>query len=394
MRIALTGATGLLGRNLLFEILKQNLNNLNNLEILILYRPKDNTQASDRIEEIITNDGLDYLKANTDILPNILKSIHTISFDLLKDNLSISLNDFKVLMNGKISYFFHVAALTDFRSGKGIEQKLYDTNVAGTNRVINLIKSLNNIDETVYIGSAYSCGSKTGNVKPNYSNLNESFRNPYEKSKLEAELMFLDYMKNNNIRHKVFRPTTICGRLIESPLGSTNKYDVFYSWIAFFLREKFNIIGNINKIYTEPIDMPIRLHYSPVGGLNIIPADYAAKIIYNVCVNQDNDINYHLASHTITSNEFIGKEALRSLNINGATFVLEEPADKNRLEKLYYKTVGKIFIQYQIGEPILFDISNLSKFHKRSKLSCPEITKMNFSYLMEYGKHDYFGVKV
>ena len=33
MRIVITGATGLLGRNLLFEIIKQDLNNLDDLEI-------------------------------------------------------------------------------------------------------------------------------------------------------------------------------------------------------------------------------------------------------------------------------------------------------------------------------------------------------------------------
>ena len=391
MRVAITGATGLLGRNLLFEILKQNIKHLNNLEILIFSRPKDTFQASERIEDIIINDGLDYLDVRADAAPDILKSIKTISFDLLSDSLAISPDNLKLLVGKKVNVFFHVAALTDFRSGKDIEKKLIETNVLGTQRICKLIDSLD-VDEIVFVGSAYSCGSKVGVVKPDYSNINEVFRNPYEKSKLDAEINFIDFARKKKIKYRVFRPTTICGRLLEKPLGRTNKYDVFYSWVAFFLREKLKLTGDIKSIYDLPIEMPIRLRYNPRGGLNIVPADYCAKVIYDVSVNDDPDVSYHVANPDITSNEFCGNEALKLLKITGAQYTLAEPIDKNSIEKLYYKTLGKIFIQYQIGEPILFDITNLSCFYKRTKIHCPIINKQNYNFLMEYAKKDYFGV--
>ncbi len=61
MRFLLDGTTGLLGRNLLFEIIKQNLNNLDNIEIIILGKESGGICLECRMDEIILNDGFDYL---------------------------------------------------------------------------------------------------------------------------------------------------------------------------------------------------------------------------------------------------------------------------------------------------------------------------------------------
>ena len=50
MRIAMTGATSLLGRNLLFEIIKQNINDLDKLEIIVLGKEKNGKNLSRRIK--------------------------------------------------------------------------------------------------------------------------------------------------------------------------------------------------------------------------------------------------------------------------------------------------------------------------------------------------------
>lgn len=50
MRIAMTGATSLLGRNLFFEIIKQNTSDLENLEIIVLGKEKNGKNLSRRIK--------------------------------------------------------------------------------------------------------------------------------------------------------------------------------------------------------------------------------------------------------------------------------------------------------------------------------------------------------
>lgn len=39
MRVVVTGATGLLGRNFVFEVIKQNIHRLDQVEIILLGRP-------------------------------------------------------------------------------------------------------------------------------------------------------------------------------------------------------------------------------------------------------------------------------------------------------------------------------------------------------------------
>ena len=46
----MTGATSLLGRNLLFEIIKQNINDLDKLEIIVLGKEKNGKNLSRRIK--------------------------------------------------------------------------------------------------------------------------------------------------------------------------------------------------------------------------------------------------------------------------------------------------------------------------------------------------------
>ena len=393
MRIAITGATGLLGRNLLFEIIKNNLNKLDDLTLFVFSRPKESFSHSDRIKNIINYDGIDYIgrspsSDNTDLM----RPIVPISFDLAVDNLSILEDDLAKLDSKPIDYFFHIAAFTDFRSGAAIESKLEEINVKGTERICHLAKRLK-VKNFIYVGSAYACGNKTGLIEPDYIDLGNDFRNPYERSKLNAEIYFRNFVNSNKINYKVFRPSTICGRLIEKPLGRTSKYDVFYSWIAFFVRQKMKHLKRNEDIYSSPLEMPIRLHFNPKGGLNIVPVDYCAKVMYDICLNNEPDHSYHLANTEITPNIIYGDYTFKMLNISKYQYVLNEPSDKNSYETLYYRTVGKLFTPYGVSDPIIFNVNNLSNYNRRSGISCPEVNKDNFSILVEYAKKDYFGLR-
>ena len=93
MRIAITGATGLLGRNLLFEILKNNLRNLDNLQIFILGRSHEGCSLNQRLSDIILNDGLEYIASSKASHNQLLSAITAIPFDLTLNNLGISGND-------------------------------------------------------------------------------------------------------------------------------------------------------------------------------------------------------------------------------------------------------------------------------------------------------------
>ena len=396
MRIAITGATGLLGRNLLFEIIKQNLDNLDTLEIFVLGREKNNLNIEQRIEDIILNDGLLYFALDTKEKPKIKyfckNKIKCIEADLDKEKLGSQPANLKEFKAAPIDFFFHIAALTDFRDSPHVVDALKRTNIHGTKQILQLISNLK-IGEFCYVGSAYSCGETTGDIKPDYINSNQKFRNPYEKTKLEAEIIVRDFAKKTKIRCRYFRPSTICGRLIEAPLGAVSKFDVFYSWAAFFLRMKLKRMKTFKDEYIDPVDLNIRISYNLKSGLNIVSADYAAKLMYKICMQDDIGENYHLVNKQETPHGLYIPVMLNILNIKGTKQTNNIPDDKNVLEELYYKTVGVVFTPYITSEPMLFDIRNLENIMKSAELHCPPVDEKNFTILINYAKQYNFGLK-
>jgi len=69
--LVLIRITGLLGRNFLFESIKQNINSLSNIEIIILGRSSKEQNIKDRIYEILFNEGVDYLSIQKDKLAEL-----------------------------------------------------------------------------------------------------------------------------------------------------------------------------------------------------------------------------------------------------------------------------------------------------------------------------------
>jgi len=313
--------------------------------------------------------------------------------DLNEDKLGIQSEDFKQLKSAPIDFFFHIAALTDFRNTPSITDALRRTNVYGTQQTLQLASSLG-VNEFCFVGSAYSCGTASGIISPDYINLKQSFRNPYELSKLEAEILVRNFAKKTGMRCRYFRPSTICGRLIEPALGAINKFDVFYAWAVFFFQMKLKNLKTGKDKYKDPINFEIRICCNPKSGLNLVPADYAAKVIYQVCLQKDSGENYYLANNQETLHSLCITLILETLNIQGAKLMETIPDQMNVLEQLYYRTAGKIYTPYMSSEPMLFDVGNLNNILRTAKLQCPPVDRKNFLILMDYAKKHNFGLNV
>lgn len=395
MRIVITGATGLIGRNLLFEVIKQNLGSLDELEIVILGRGARGADIRQRISEIIMNDGLEYMSLKDQDVGKLEKfcktGIRGMNMTLEGDGLGISPDDIEELNSTPIDIFFHLAALTDLRDTPAVEKMLKKINVDGTRKVLEMLSSLNKVVEFCYVGTAYSCGSATGRVSPDKIDLDQKFRNPYEKSKLEAEIMVRDFSRRTGIKCRYFRPSVTCGRLMEPVLGAINKFDVFYAWAGFFLQMKLKQLNDPARRYEEPVNVDLGICYNQKSGLNIVPVDYVAKVMYQVCAQKDPGESYHLVNDTETPHSLYIPIMLDKLKITGTRHMSGKPGGKNRFESLYYKTAGKVFSPYITSDPIHFDTDNLRDVLVRSGLSCPPIDNKTFSILMDYAKERDFG---
>ncbi len=397
MKVLITGVTGLLGRNIFFELIKQNLDELDSLEMYILGRRTVSKSLDDRLWDILFNDGVDYIygeSCSSDALQEFFEdNIHPIEIDLDEETPCLDPDDLNLMKSGPIDYVIHVAAMTDIRSTAGVAYALHKSNVGGTQRLLEMIDSFD-VKELIYIGSAYSCGNATGVLQPDEINQNKGFRNPYEKTKLEAEMAVRQFSKKTGLRCRYFRPSTICGRLIEHPIGRISKFDVFNEFAAFLLRLKMRALRISKPEYSEACDLNIRFCYNSNSGLNIVPADYCAKVIYQVVIQESSGDSYHLVNNQETPHSLYIPLILETLNITGWKHVETIPSDQNKLEGLLYKTVGQIYIPYVTSNPMFFDTSNLDSVLNTARLTCPPVDKNNFLLLIEYAKRFDFGLSL
>jgi hypothetical protein len=108
MRLAMTGPTSLLGRNVLFELFAQNFNQLDQLDLLLLGRDKPDAPLRERVKEMLVLMVPDYFStAQLAIINNYLdQQACFIDIDLQQDKLGLTDADFRTLAAAPIDFFF------------------------------------------------------------------------------------------------------------------------------------------------------------------------------------------------------------------------------------------------------------------------------------------------
>lgn len=394
MRIAITGATGVVGRHLLFEFMKQHAGNLDDLEVLILGRNGAGAPLRDRMEEIVLEDGSPYVLGQghgQDGLADFCRArVRCINVDLDRAGLGLAPLDLALLRAAPIDCFLHCAALTDLRSTPAVAAAARRTNVLGTRRILTLVAGLR-VREFDYIGSAYCCGRARGTVAPDYANGRDEFRNPYERTKLQGELAVRQAARRTGLRCRFFRPSVVCGRLMEPPLGSISKFGVIYSIGALSARLRRRPQADGPQAAPDP--GPVRACCNPRGGLNVVPADFAAKAIYQVIAQNDPGESYHVVSDRETPNALLIPLLLRGLGVTRCELVEQAPERKSRLEALCYRSGVGALLPYVCAEEVTFDTGSIRPVLERAGLQCPRIDAEALCALMAYAAERNFGLE-
>jgi len=397
MRVAITGATGVLGRNLLFELIKRRISCLDSLEIFVLGRGNGAADGHSRVRRMILRDGLAYLAAgrgaSREIMRFVEQRIRSVEADLNRPQLGVRREDRRCLGAAPIDYFFHSAALTDLRNTRAARQRLHAVNVEGTKHVLSLASSLE-IREFCNVASAYCCGIATGGVPPDSVSVDQGFRNPYEESKLRGEIAVRQFAAKTGTRCRYFRPSVLCGRLIEQPLGAISKFGVFYAMGAFILRMKASMLPEGADVHREPVRLDMRGCCDLDGGLNVVPVDYAAKLMVELCLSDDPGESYHIVSDSDTAYRRLASVLLRSLNVTLGRISRHVPADRNRVERLYYRTVGGILTPYCVSAPMSFDTVSTEQAARKGRLRCPPLDEVGLNTLIAYALKQNFGLSL
>ena len=130
-------------------------------------------------------------------------------------------------------------------------------NVEGTANVLDFAKDLRHLDRVVLHSTAFVAGDRTGVILEEELDEGQAFRDAWERSRFEAEVLARSRMKDLPIC--VVRPSLIVG---DSVTGEADRLDGPY-----FL---------IRTLITFPLDVALPLPGGGIHPLNLVPVDFVA----------------------------------------------------------------------------------------------------------------------
>ena len=240
--LLLTGATGFVGMELLARVLEHT-----DLDVVALVRADDDRAAQARMDDLL----------ETLVAPGVQPHrgrVRALAADLETPGLGLSplVSDRLV---GMVTAVVHCAASVSFTLPLDEARRI---NVEGTREVVKLASrayARGSLERFVHVSTAFVAGDRNGLISEHDGDVGQSFRNTYERTKLEAEQI----VNESGLPAAIVRPSVIVG---DSATGWTQAFNVIYWPLQAFARGLFP---------TVPGD--------PGACLDIVPVDTVADAL-------------------------------------------------------------------------------------------------------------------
>lgn len=374
MKIILTGATGVLGSHIMYDILEHYINNNIDGKLYLITRNKGKVTAKDRIIELLSSNYTPKILLEKGTI-SLLKYIEIIDTDLvqLQDTFTEKLKD---------SYFIHSAGYVNLSTDEDQKEKIFNENAVMTKTIFQLFSPF--IKKFIYISTAFSSGARKGLIDNDFHNLNFELehRNAYENAKYHSEEFVIEQCKALNLPYQILRPSVIGGKM----LGTENRYFI-PKYMVFYLMAKFFHFTAQRKDQQQNV----RFAISENTGLNIIPVDYVSKVIVSTFERTDIvqlNIVHNQSFNLVKGLQLIMKEVGYS-NFS----IISNSLDfdyKNTIEKLYYESIGKHLKPYLTSAASEYDTTLLN-----SILEIPKLDSESFTNMIRYAKlHNFKDINV
>jgi thioester reductase-like protein len=265
--ILLTGGTGFLGMELIARLLDHD----DGGDILLPVRAPDTTGAHARVEELL---GRLY-----ETPPASAQRLRPMPADLLSPGLGLSASDRRTVTR-IATRVVHCAASISFTLPLDEARAI---NVEGTRGVLDLARELETLERVVHVSTAYVAGRGGGCFTESDLARGQRFRNTYEQSKYEAELM----ARESELPTVEVRPSIVVG---ESDSGWTPAFNVVYWPLQAFSR------GLLAEV---PAD--------PDGLVDMVPVDHVADVLEAATLAPEASGTYHAVAgeHALTVAELV-----------------------------------------------------------------------------------------
>jgi long-chain acyl-CoA synthetase len=263
--IFLTGATGLVGGNLLIRILQRD----DSATVSLLVRADSDKKAEDRIINHLVrlSPRIDYT--------SIAHRVRIICGDVTESQFGLSDEEYDELAK-QTTHVVHSAATVQFNLSLDVTRAI---NVGGTKHVMSFAKrvqELGSLRRVAHISTAYVSGKRSGIIYEDKDQSAIAFANSYEHAKYEAEKYVRGLMQELPIM--IFRPSIIVG---DSRTGATSAFNVLYGPLKLISR---GLLRYIPGSSSTPLD--------------VVPVDYVADAMYHIFFqsNEQTGKTYHLTA--------------------------------------------------------------------------------------------------
>jgi len=300
-RFLITGVTGNIGSGLLPFFIK------NKVKVFCLIRSKGNLEAKDRLKEAI-GEKLDLVE----IIPGSIN----------EPQCGISEQDLNLLKTN-VDCILHIAASVRFDKEK--EQEIREVNLDGTRNIINLAMEIQ-AKEFHHVSTAYVAGDADVFNEEDFDK-GQIPRNPYEKTKKEAEGL----VKRCGIPFSIYRPSVVTGN---SETGAINSFDGFYGlpkvlWRikrelkkSFLKRLKARRFFKLDK--SGDLIFPVNIKCPDSATLNIIPLNWLAKNMEKLIMTPAQNKTYNLVDENPKQVKWLFGQVLPMIGVNGVTLSNDE----------------------------------------------------------------------
>lgn len=241
--IVLTGATGLLGMQVLDRILERS-----DRRVLALVRAPDLVSAQRRVAGT-----LETLYGSTD---RHARRVRAVAADLTLPDLGLDAAAWARLARS-CGAIVHCAASVSFRLELAEARAI---NVGGSRQMLALARRAREegaLERFLHVSTAYVAGDTSGIYLESQRDIGQGFRNTYERTKLEAELAVADAL--DELAGAVVRPSIVVG---ERTSGWTPAFNVIYPPLRAFSTGSIDVVPG-----------------RPDGIVDIVSVDYVADAI-------------------------------------------------------------------------------------------------------------------
>ena len=308
--LLLTGATGFLGMELLARVLEHT-----DRDVIALVRADDDRAAQARVDELLT----------ALVAPGARPRrgrVRGVAADLETPGLGLS-PLVRERITGSVSAVVHCAASVSFTLPLDEARKI---NVEGTREIVKLALEAQKggrLERFVHVSTAYVAGDRVGLVSEHDGDVGQSFRNTYERTKLEAEKIVND----SGLPAAIVRPSVIVG---DSVTGWTQAFNVIYFPLQAFARGLFPIVPG-----------------DPDACLDIVPVDTVANALLALLTGPVRGGAFHIVSGDQTqTNAELATMAADAFDAEPPVFVgpgEDETAEKRAGELVPYFSVRCTF---------------------------------------------------